>query len=88
MSVSASGHGSRDKIRTPKIKGLPATPSSNSQNLTVSALKKDDGAQATVDSTKNSLDGKNPPRYIMLLFSNLCIFTVITTCKYNLVFQL
>ncbi|XP_010910098.1 single myb histone 4 [Elaeis guineensis] len=71
MSVSASGHGSRDKIRTPKVKGLPAIPLSNSQTPTISAPKKNDAAQATVDSTKNSQDGKNPPRYTAMIIEAL-----------------
>nr|XP_010924965.1 single myb histone 4 isoform X1 [Elaeis guineensis] len=71
MSISASGHGSREKIRTPKIKGLPAIPSTNSQKLTVSAPQKDAGVLTMVNSTKNSQDGKNPPRYTAMIIEAL-----------------
>ncbi|XP_008806863.1 single myb histone 4-like isoform X1 [Phoenix dactylifera] len=67
MSIGACGHGSREQIRAPKVKGLPAIPSTNSRKLIVSAPQKDAGVRAMVNPTKNSHDGKNPPRYTAMI---------------------
>ncbi|WOL20392.1 hypothetical protein Cni_G29197 [Canna indica] len=66
MSISASGQGSREKIRTPKPKGLPAIPVSSSVSIVSSAPHKD-GPSAIADPTKSSQDAKNPPRYTALI---------------------
>lgn len=63
MSISASGQGSREKIRTPKAKVLPVIPPSGSQSLIVSAPHKD-GVSATADPTKSSQEAKLPPRWV------------------------
>ncbi|RRT77604.1 hypothetical protein GW17_00017423 [Ensete ventricosum] len=63
MSISASGQGSREKIRTPKAKVLPVIPPSGSQSLSVSAPHKD-GVSATADPTKCSQEAKLPPRWV------------------------
>lgn len=64
MSISASGQGSREKIRTPKAKGVPATPVSGSQSLVVYVPHKD-GAPAITDPTKSAQEAKNPPRWVI-----------------------
>ncbi|THU72085.1 hypothetical protein C4D60_Mb04t08380 [Musa balbisiana] len=70
MSISASGQGSREKIRTPKAKGVPATPVSGSQSLVVYVPHKD-GAPAISDPTKSSQEAKNPPRYTAMIIEAL-----------------
>ncbi|CAL9755384.1 unnamed protein product [Musa acuminata subsp. burmannicoides] len=70
MSISASGQGSREKIRTPKAKVLPVIPPSGSQSLIVSAPHKD-GVSATADPTKSSQEAKLPPRYTVMIIEAL-----------------
>ncbi|XP_073007308.1 single myb histone 4-like isoform X2 [Typha latifolia] len=71
MSVSAHGQGSREKIRTPKPKGLSTTPASSSGSLALSVPRKDDGSAVSTDPAKNSQDGKNPPRYTAMIIEAL-----------------
>ncbi|KAF5180405.1 Telomere repeat-binding factor [Thalictrum thalictroides] len=89
MSVSASGQGSRDKIRTPKLKALPpiapasasaaaSTPaptSSNSKTPTSNALVLYEPADTVMDSSKSPADGKASSSY------NTLIFEAIATIK-------
>ncbi|THU72121.1 hypothetical protein C4D60_Mb04t08770 [Musa balbisiana] len=70
MSISASGQGSREKIRTPKAKVLPVIPPSGSQSLIVSAPHKD-GVSATADPIKSSQEAKLPPRYTVMIIEAL-----------------
>ncbi|RZR74235.1 hypothetical protein BHM03_00034142 [Ensete ventricosum] len=72
MSISASGQGSREKIRTPKAKGVPAIPVSSSQSLVVYVPPKD-GAPAISDPTKSSQEAKNPPRWVIF---NLTTYSI------------
>lgn len=62
MSISANGQGTREKVRTPKVKSLQATPSSSSQGVAVSVQRKDEATTAAVDRANSSQDAKNPPR--------------------------
>ncbi|URD94641.1 single myb histone [Musa troglodytarum] len=70
MSISASGQGSREKMRTPKAKVLPVIPPSGSQSLIVSAPHKD-GVSATADPTKSSQEAKLSPRYTVMIIEAL-----------------
>ncbi|XP_042395321.1 single myb histone 4-like [Zingiber officinale] len=67
MSISASGQGSREKMRTPKPKAIPCIPVSNSPSVTPAPFPHKDAALTTADATKNSEDGKVPPRYAALI---------------------
>lgn len=65
MSISAGGQGSREKIKTPKPKGISAIPVSNSQNL-VAAAPQTDGSLVPAEPAKSSHATKNPPRLVIL----------------------
>ncbi|CAL9768116.1 unnamed protein product [Musa acuminata subsp. burmannicoides] len=70
MSISAGGHGSREKIRTLKAKSLPAIPLSSSKSLVVSAPHKD-AAPVIADPTKSLQESKTPPRYATMIIEAL-----------------
>ncbi|CAL4974461.1 unnamed protein product [Urochloa decumbens] len=61
LSFSASGLGSRDKMRVPKITGPSSTPASTSQALHLPVAKK--VAEASPDTEKKPQDVKTPPKY-------------------------
>lgn len=63
MSVSASGQGSRDKIRAPKPKALPA-PSSAFQSPSSSQTTEEASKDKVMDPEKDTPDGKPAPRYV------------------------
>lgn len=77
MSVSASGQGSREKFKAPKLKALPPIPSSNTQtpsSVSVSVplllpLPHDDDKRT--DSSKSPADAKVAPRYNPVIFEAL-----------------
>ncbi|XP_077210099.1 single myb histone 4-like [Tasmannia lanceolata] len=74
MSVSASGQGSREKIRIPRIKGPPGSPLplSTSHSSAVSAQLTHDASPGTVtDPSKSQEDGKTPSRYNALIVEAL-----------------
>ncbi|KAF8393593.1 hypothetical protein HHK36_021837 [Tetracentron sinense] len=75
MSVSASGQGSREKLRTPKLKALPAPPTvllSNIQSSSATPVAQDASADTVMDdSAKSLLDGKIAPRYNAMIFEAL-----------------
>ncbi|KAJ4958316.1 hypothetical protein NE237_025427 [Protea cynaroides] len=74
MSVSASGQGSREKLRTPKVKAnLDATaPASTVQSSASSVpLSQDAPADNVIDSGRGSQDGKAAPRYNAMIFEAL-----------------
>ncbi|XP_020099057.1 single myb histone 4 [Ananas comosus] len=71
MSISANGQGTREKVRTPKVKSLQATPSSSSQGVAVSVQRKDEATTAAVDRANSSQDAKNPPRYNAMIIEAL-----------------
>ncbi|KAG6484062.1 single myb histone 4-like [Zingiber officinale] len=67
MSISASGQGSREKMRTPRPKPLSAIPESDSPSAAPTPLPHKDASPTTPDATKSAQDGKNPPRYTALI---------------------
>ncbi|OVA08404.1 SANT/Myb domain [Macleaya cordata] len=75
MSVSASGQGSRDKLRTPKLKSLPAPTSSTFQAPSSTQAAEDASTDTVMDSSKNVPEGKPAPRY------NTMIYDAISTMK-------
>ncbi|XP_058068598.1 uncharacterized protein LOC131217663 isoform X1 [Magnolia sinica] len=64
MSVSASGQGSRERSKIPKLKALPGIPSSG-------APTQDASPAAVVDPSKSLQDGKVPPRYNTMIIEAL-----------------
>ncbi|KAL5728709.1 hypothetical protein ACHQM5_001759 [Ranunculus cassubicifolius] len=74
MSVSASGQGSREKCKTPKLKALLPPPPSNSVTASPLPLAVQDASanpDAIMDSSKSPVDGKNTPRYNSMIIDAL-----------------
>ncbi|XP_010242277.1 PREDICTED: telomere repeat-binding factor 4 [Nelumbo nucifera] len=74
MSVSASGQGSREKSRAPKLKALPpipAVPISTVQSAASSTPVAQDAPADTVMDPITSQEGKNVPRYNAMIFEAL-----------------
>ncbi|CAL4947856.1 unnamed protein product [Urochloa decumbens] len=69
LSFSASGLGSRDKMRVPKITGPSSTPASTSQALHLPVAKK--VAEASPDTEKKPQDVKTPPKYGAMIMEAL-----------------
>ncbi|XP_043722646.1 telomere repeat-binding factor 4-like [Telopea speciosissima] len=74
MSVSASGQGSREKLRTPKVKAVPASATSalTVQSSVASApVAQDARADSIMDSGPGLQDAKAAPRYNTMIFEAL-----------------
>lgn len=74
MSVSASGQGSREKFKTPKLKALLPPPSSNAVTSSPLPATAEDAVTDVVvmDSSKSPADGKAAaPRYNGMIFEAL-----------------
>lgn len=71
LSFSASGLGSRDKIRIPRITGPSASPSSSSQPLLLLTANKVGEATPPADAEKKPQDGKTPPKYGAMILEAL-----------------
>ncbi|KAJ1285050.1 hypothetical protein BS78_03G251200 [Paspalum vaginatum] len=69
LSFSASGLGSRDKIRVPRITGPSASPSSSS--LLLLTANKVAEAAPPADAEKKPQDGKTPPKYGAMILEAL-----------------
>ncbi|XP_042485224.1 single myb histone 4-like [Macadamia integrifolia] len=72
MSVSASGQGSREKLRSPKVKALPAPPTTapTVQSSATSAPVAQDARADTVNNSGPRLqDGKAAPRCVPFCFN-------------------
>ncbi|CAO2166111.1 unnamed protein product [Urochloa humidicola] len=69
LSFSASGLGSRDKMRVPKITGSSSTAASTSQALVLPVAKK--VAEALPDAEKKPQEGKTPPKYGAMIMEAL-----------------
>ncbi|XP_062204227.1 glycylpeptide N-tetradecanoyltransferase 1-like [Phragmites australis] len=71
LSFSASGLGSRDKIRVPKITGPSSSSSPSSQALLFPTPNKVAEASPPVDAEKRPQDGKTPPKYGAMILEAL-----------------
>ncbi|XP_062219151.1 single myb histone 3 [Phragmites australis] len=71
LSFSASGLGSRDKIRVPKITGPSSSPLPSSQALLLSAANIVAEASPPVDAEKKPQDAKTPPKYGAMILEAL-----------------
>ncbi|KAK9149099.1 hypothetical protein Scep_007856 [Stephania cephalantha] len=69
MSVSAGGSGSRDKVRAPKLKALPAPSPSTAQFPALVPVVVSPEACGT--TSKIAADGKNASRYNAMIFEAL-----------------
>ncbi|KAK8453507.1 hypothetical protein SEVIR_5G292800v4 [Setaria viridis] len=69
LSFSASGLGSRDKMRVPKISGPSSSPASSSQAQLLPVANK--VAEASQDAEKKPQDGKTPPKYGAMILEAL-----------------
>lgn len=72
LSVSTSGQGSKDKLRTQKVKTIAAAPVTYVQNSSPAPLRHSASSDTVMDDPSNSTqDGKNPPRYNAMIFEAL-----------------
>lgn len=72
MSVSASGQGSREKFKAPKLKALLPPPSTNAVTPSpLPAAAQDAITETAMDSSKSPADGKAAPRYNTMIFEAL-----------------
>ncbi|TVU35391.1 hypothetical protein EJB05_17278 [Eragrostis curvula] len=71
LSFSASGQGSRDKIRVPKITGPSSSSSPSSQALLLPTSTKVAEASVPADAEKKAQDGKTPPKYGAMILEAL-----------------
>ncbi|XP_042480129.1 telomere repeat-binding factor 4-like [Macadamia integrifolia] len=74
MSVSASGQGSREKLRTPKLKAITASATSApivQSSATTAPVAQDARADTVNDSGPGLQDGKAAPRYNTMIFDAL-----------------
>ncbi|KAL6850216.1 hypothetical protein ACP4OV_020843 [Aristida adscensionis] len=71
LSFSASGLGSRDKLRVPKITGPLASSSSAARDLLLSTPNKVGDASGPADAEKRPQDGKTPPKYGAMILEAL-----------------
>lgn len=68
MSVSASGQGSREKFKAPKLKALLPPPSTNAVTPSpLPAAAQDAITETAMDSSKSPADGKAAPRCVPYL---------------------